>query len=276
MKRNHLLFLVLALGVAAFTIAPLAAQAFTIMPSGVYNYQNFGTAPNGASPPYWDNGSSDTFNGGSALNIGYWLLNTGDFSTNSNDNSPGVISTDAQYYGSAAGAADLNFYFKDGIADATFLYKLAGNTSNFGWYNVDKNGNPVDGSGASVPNPILQDIFTPGSINDNVTINVGDYFGLWAKDTNTSQTWYTQSKYNTGSDTNYQHFVVMRDKNLITDLYIGVEDLISNDSNADNDFNDKIIQMSGGSGGVVPLPGAVLLLGAGLARLVAYGRSKSS
>jgi hypothetical protein len=134
----------------------------------------------------------------------------------------------------------------------------------------------ADGNTATVDGkPILQNVFVPGAVGDNASVNVGAYFGLWAKDNTDNNVWFTQSKFNrtpAGSslDTDFQHFAIMRDKNLVKELYIGIEDLPK--SGSDFDYQDKIVSMSGGSGGVVPLPGAFLLLGAGLARLVAYKR----
>jgi hypothetical protein len=250
-------------------VLPQIGYSFTILsPNAGYGFQFFGAEPTETGTPFWAGNSADS---GSGANMGFWLRNTGAFAAIANDNSPAVPLANAQYYGSAAGLANPSFYFQDGTADALYNYKWAGDTTNFGWYNTDALGNPlsVDGFG----NPTLTNgIFTAGTVNDTSTKAVGNYFGLWAKDNVTGDVWYTQSQYNHGSnnvskDAALQHFAIMRNSANPLLLFIGIEDRPINSS--DKDFNDKIVSMN-----PVPLPGAVLLLGAGMARLAAYARRR--
>jgi hypothetical protein len=250
-------------------VMPQTGYSFTIMtPNAGYGYQFFGAEPTQTGSPFWAGDSDDS---GLGANMGFWLRNTGAFAGIGTDNSPAVPLANAQYYGSAAGFANPSFYFMDGTADALYNYKWAGDTTNFGFYNTDSLGNPLNVDVLGRPT-LTQGIFTSGTVGDTAVKDVGSYFGLWARDNNTGDVWYTQSQYNHGSnnqskDTTLQHFAIMRDSSKPLLLFIGIEDRPINSS--DKDFNDKIVTMN-----PVPLPGAVLLLGAGLARLAAYARRR--
>jgi hypothetical protein len=273
---------VLTMIVGLMVLGPYATagHAFLIIPSGSYNFQAMVT-PNQDNSPYWDGNSSDYNNPDTPGNIGNWILKSDAYSSSST--SPAITLGNAQYYGSAGGNFDSSFYFKDGSATATLKLEDAGyaGANSSGFYPVDQHGNLIAysivedfTSGYSlVATPQYYQVFaggdTPGGSPKTATVS--PYFGLYIK-ANDKDYYHTQSGLNPNGDKNFQHFTVFRDKTNSPNLYyIGIEDLRVS---GDRDYQDHVFSLKGGQGGVVPLPGAVLLLGAGMARMVAYARRR--
>jgi hypothetical protein len=261
------------LGMLAIGPFATSADAFSIVTGE--SWQTLGVMDGANSPngtPYFDN-FGDTVNGSNLSNAGNFTQGTGAWAT-TKERSPNLGVNGANYLGTNTGAAITNFYFEDGTAAGIKLLgrpAVAGhsNVTSFGWYEQNQ-------AGTLVPTVAqMHEIFAAGAAEGTEVkpINFTHYFGFYFKDLN-SGTYYTQSSLNADSQKGSQHFALFRkvgDTGNST-LYIAIEDLAftpGQTGGADRDYNDMYVQVN-----AVPLPGALLLLGAGMARLVAYARRR--
>jgi hypothetical protein len=225
--------------------------------------------------PYFDNRSQDVSGdtGIEYANIGWYLTgNTTYFNGTSSMRplalNPGTGLANPTYLNLTSGNAD--FYFKKTTpgSQISMLIEVAGFASGnkFGWYDQ------------SLANPTLNEIFpgaaTPGS-KYLLTLPVGvTNYGFYLQ--SSEGTFYTEASRDAASVTTLSHFAVFKGVNYSNTLFIGMEDKaqLSNGVGGGleglyGDFNDMAIRIT-----AVPLPGALLLLGAGMARLVAYARRR--
>ena len=233
---------------ALFAVLALTPWAFadTVTGTGSNTFQTWTASDlNENGTPYWDHTSSD----GSQANVGYYLLNTGYFSTHP-PTYPGPGSALPFWGGplSSGGTADPNFYFtSSGSSQAALEIEVAGlaGSNTFGWYDTSTGTmhqlfSGPDSAGAATT-------FTP-------TATYGFYFGT------DNGTFFTQSSQNL-TDTNDQHFALFQGAN--GSYWLGMEDLLF--ASSDKDYNDMVVTVSPAVGvPQVPEPATFLLLGLGL------------
>ena len=199
-------------------------------------------------PPYWDHASFD----GPGQNVGYYLTNTGAFSSSSDG--PGAI----DYWGFNNGLADPNFYFETGTPgySSVIKFEVAGfkDDNTFGWYEHD----------SGTTHELYDGIAGPGS---TASFSPGEDFGFYLT-SKEGNTFYTESSLNS-TDTGFQHFAVFLDPSDYS-FWIGAEDLVSDCwSKSDRDYNDFGVKVN-----PVPEPATMLLLGSGLIAFAGIGRRK--
>jgi hypothetical protein len=255
------------LGMLAIGPYATSGYAFTAFPNSWTPFTSTDIDNNGT--PYFDNTSTDA----SRANVGYFILGTGvggAYNGENPGNSPALNGQSPEYL-----TFSTNFYFKDGSAAALKILNVAGDrlVNSFGWYPVDSLGNLIDNLGNSAGSPVLNEIFANGSaLNVNTPVTFSTYFGLYLKNTNSDSnvagTYFSQSQFNT-RDANAQHFALFRNATNPETWFIGMEDRGVGVAIGDRDYNDMVVELT-----AVPLPGAVLLLGAGMVRLVAYARRR--
>jgi hypothetical protein len=261
MKRK--IFVLCVALLAALGLNPMGVWAFGIVDlnSTTSAFQDFGTAPdaNSGSPnlgPYWDRTSSDGF----AANVGYYVTTSGFFY---NDPQVGAVNglgwakEASQYFGTGTGTglSSKQLYLTDGTANFNFNLEIAGNrnVNEIGYFAYD----PITKTQIGPDQAIFIGTQTVGA--QKLNVDVPDSFGLYLK---------TAGGTRYDSVTNYgteSHFTIMRNVNNPSTWVIGAEDL----SLGDADYNDLVMSVK-----PVPLPGALLLLGAGLVRLASYARRK--
>jgi hypothetical protein len=223
--------------------------------------------------PYWDNRSQD----GGKANIGYYLTGDTTYYTGAgpapfHPNPLNPALTNPQYLQlNTTTAGNNNFYFQKSTPanQISMLIEIAGwNPNNkFGWYDQ------------TLANPTLNQIF-PGSATPGntylLTLPVGvTKYGFYFQ-SNEGNTFYSEASRDSAGLTTLSHFAVFKGDNYKNTYFIGMEDQIQTLSGVAGgaegkygDFNDMAVRVTG-----VPLPGAVLLLGAGMARLAAYARRR--
>ncbi len=231
---------------------PTTALADSITSQGTGGYIPFPAwpPPSNNGSPYWNQPSAD----GSGMNIGYFITNTGAFS--SSTQGPGPLN----FWANANGTADPNFYFVNNTSSsvAALLIEIAGyrNINIFGWYQVS--------------NPSNQAVIFNGSASagavTTITIPVSDY-GFFIQVGVGGPVYYTQSSLNPSGDTSHQHFVVFAQNpsSPAPTFWIGVEDLALGSSTLVNregnmgDYNDMVVRIT-----PLPEPSTLVLFVAGL------------
>jgi hypothetical protein len=266
MKKMVIMVAVLGLLIAG----PLAGACFgygVIVDGGG---PGFATYTAGNTPgPYFNNNSRDgvAYPAANNLNVGFYIQG------NATTNSPALGAANANWAANATTTS--NIWFSDGAGDAIKLLKLASDSgiTSFGYYQVNADGSLFGGVLTTV------EIFAAGSpiapaAGSELPVPLPSYFGLYL--TVGANTFYSdQTILNPNTtDAGYNHFAVFEDSTNPGILYIGMED--SSVSAAyggltDHDYNDMVVQLS-----PVPLPGALLLLGGGLVRLLAYSRRRKA
>lgn len=245
MKNRKMLVLIAVMGLLA--AGPLVGVSFA------YNVYIDSTTPatfttytaSESGPLYFDNTSND----GTNMNAGFQMQN--------------LLGATAE---TASGAtATSNIWFSNGLSDAFKLFNIAGykGVTSFGYYEVNSDGS-ITGS------PVLHEVFAAGTLAPATAsnINLPSYFGLYI-DVNGTTYYSDQMGMTTNPDNGNNHFAVFTNNGDTTTLYICMEDLPL--AAGDKDYNDMGVAIA-----PVPLPGALLLLGAGLVRLAGYARRKRS
>jgi hypothetical protein len=200
---------------------------------------------------FWDNPSNDSTPPG---NVGQILL--------SNDPGRGLPVPNLQYW-SINNAADNNVIFNSAGSGQkqTLLITVAGNAGSNALFAYDV---------ANPNNTVL--LFQNTQVNPPaapVTVQKDIPYAQYGFVlTGPGGTFYSGSG-PASSDTT-SNFAFFRNSQLPGTWYFGVEDLPNPISREGlGDYNDMVVKFS-----TVPLPGAVLLLGAGMARMVAYARRR--
>jgi hypothetical protein len=241
-----------------FAMVALTPYAFADTVVGTHNYGWQAWRPSDLDQdgkPYWDHTSSD----GAKYNVGYYLTNSGAFSSNSTAG-PGAIPFWGGNYNRRAdtgGAADLNFFFTGGTErSAALKIEVAGwkGSNVFGWYLL---------TDATTLHPLLGG-------KDNTAASAtfapsGDYGFYFSTPDGIFR---TQSSLNKDASdnrnyTNDQHFALFKDNT--GSYWLGMED--TKFSGSDKDYNDMIVHVSH-----APLPGALLLFAPGLVGLALVRR----
>jgi hypothetical protein len=241
-----LLALVISIGVGS------TATADSLKGTSGYGWQSWtGAALNENGTPYWDSGSWD----GAQKNIGYCLTASGGC-TQLGSSAPGTI----PYWGSAGGTADSKMFFEAaGSNNAAVQLTIAGHagTNRFGWFETNALGTLI---GAS------HELFNGASSGTSATFAPTSYYGYYLTDGTTGTTWYSLSTGNPIGQTTDQHFAVFMGSGPST-FWIGMEDLRLGAS--DRDYNDLVVKVSAVA---VPEPATLLLVGSGIAGLLAGAR----
>jgi len=237
---------------ATLVVAASTATADSLQGTSGYGWQSWTTAVlNQNRSPYWDSGSWD----GSQKNIGYCLTASGGCSQ-LGASPPGTI----PYWGAASGVADPNMFFQaSGSSNAAVQLTIAGNagTNRFGWFETNAAGTLI---GAR------HELFDGATNGTNATFSPTSYFGYYLTDGKSNTTWYSLSTGNPSGQTTQQHFAIFAPTGSST-FWIGMEDLPL--SASDKDYNDLVIKVSAVA---VPEPATILLVGSGIAGLLASAR----
>lgn len=248
MKKTLILIAVFGL----LAVGPLAGASFAYTASAgafvAYTANNVGTE-------YFSNTSADGPNANDPVlntqNVGFYIKGNGQV------NSP-ILGANAKYLNITVNDA---VSFTNGLSDAFKMLALAGDASvtSFGYYAYD---------GSTAPTfadlvPVFTTVDGVGTIKSGITLPHN--FGLYLNDNGTYY-YSTLLGYN-AADTSNQHFAIFRGTS--DKWYIGMEDRPI--GSGDKDYNDMVVGLT-----PVPVPGALLLLGAGLVRLAAYSRKRRS
>jgi hypothetical protein len=208
-------------------------------------------APNQLGGEFWDNPSNDSTPPG---NVGQILL--------SNDPGRGLPVQNLQYW-SIGNAADNNVTF-NGVGQGqteTLVITVAGNSGSNSLYAYDLAN--VGSTTLLFQNTSVVPPAAPVTVQKDIP-----YAQYGFVLTGPGGTFYSGSG-PASSDTT-SNFAFFRNSQLPGTWYFGVEDLPNPISREGlGDYNDMVVKFS-----TVPLPGAVLLLGAGMARMVAYARRR--
>ena len=237
---------------AALAVAASTATADTLKGTSGFGSQSWTSAVlNENGTPYWDSGSWD----GSQKNIGYCLTASGGC-TQLGSTAPGAV----PYWGAPSGAADPNMFFQaSGASNAAVQLTIAGNagTNKFGWFETNATGALI---GAT------HQLFSGATSGTSATFAPTSYYGYYLTDGKTNTTWYSLSTGNRIGQMADQHFAIFRATGPST-FWIGMEDLPLSDS--DRDYNDLVVKVSPVA---VPEPATLLLVGSGIAGLLAGAR----
>jgi hypothetical protein len=170
-------------------------------------------------------------------------------------------------WGMGNGGADLNYGF-DGLGGGTYDFTMLGeftddwDVNEIGWYELDNPQNRYTIFGASAAVGSTAQVFIPGN------------FGFYYLNTSNGKTFFTQSAFNTQGDK--QQFAAFQYQDY---TMLGVEDIFSNTltrqwqpGTADYDYNDVMFGFRAAS---VPEPSTLILLGMGVAGIVAQRRRRT-
>lgn len=255
--------MLLIVGLVLCLAAPAAlADPLTVVGSGAWQDFTAGNI-NQNGKPYWDNPSLDTGD----RNVGYFLTGSGAvFGADTN-----YLGTGPQFWGMAyssgndgatnSGAADTSFTATTTLPYSwnQFLLRITGfaGTDTVGIYDT------TDTTNKTV-------LFGPSdSVGDTKLITLPASFGFYGI-SGDGNTYYSDSALNPLAEQSHQHFAFFQDKNNIGCYFLGFEDLAGiAGTEGTGDFNDIVVEFC-----PVPLPGALLLLGGGFVRLLAYGRRR--
>jgi hypothetical protein len=213
-------------------------------------------APNQLGGEFWDNPSNDSTPPG---NVGQILL--------SNDPGRGLPVQNLQYW-SIGNAADNNVFF-NGVGQGqteTLVITVAGNSGSNSLYAYDLAN--VGSTTLLFQNTSVVPPAAPVTVQKNIPYA---QYGFML--TGPGGTFFSGSGH--GEVTNpatdlVSNFAFFRNSQVAGTWYFGVEDLPNPITREGfGDYNDMVVKFS-----AVPLPGAVLLLGAGMARLAAYARRR--
>jgi len=250
--------LLLVMGALALALMAAPAGAISIVdPSG----QFFGFSQSDVdnnNVPFWDGDSSDS--GADDYNIGHYILGYDPDGGGPINPGPGVGFATPQYYGLNTAGYDTSFYFMDGDTTVTLKLEIAGyaGENEFGYYTYDPS------TGLLTERKVI--FSGTDSPQLTKTISFPTYFVLFLES--------PQGEFTTL--TGGSHFAIFRDGSDTTApfvWYIGMEDLANL---GDKDYQDMVVSISFDTGGgVVPIPGSVLLLGSGLLGLLAMGRRRN-
>jgi PEP-CTERM motif-containing protein/uncharacterized protein DUF4114 len=150
------------------------------------------------------------------------------------------------------------------VGDVTATARFAGFTQEFGYY-TDLGVGAVRTSLFTITDSGLLD----GS--DSATISEGGNFGFFDIAGGGAHEWFSESALNfLGED----HLVVYTTPDANTFLF-GWEDLPFANNISDGDFNDLVVEVYLGSRSVIPEPTTMLLLGMGIAGMVATRMRRS-
>jgi len=267
--------------VATLFASPL--QAAPILGTAGAGLQN-ASAPAENSGRYWDGNSWDSdsvFDGGGANPCNAGSLANG-IPCNLNGAASGVAAHagltgttfNLQYgapgyeaWGMNNGAADLNYGF-DALGGGSYDFTMLGeftddwDVNEIGWYDLGNTQNRHTIFGASAAVGSTAQVFIPGN------------FGFYYQNTRNGKTFFTQSSFNT-QGTKQQFAAFQYDGYTM----LGVEDIFSNtltqqwhSGTADYDYNDVMFGFRAAS---VPEPSTLILLGMGVAGIVAQRRRRT-